>query len=332
VNRRDTVFALLALGAASSAAFAQQQGKVWRVGYLSPNNRPVSIDADYQGALPRGMRELGFVEGKNLVIEWRFAENRRELLAPLAEELVAMRVDIIVTLGSPATAAAQKASASIPIFFIGPSTPVEMGLVKSLARPGGNVTGLSSISTDLAAKRIEMLLVITKSAKPRVSSVAMLVNPLTPAGRISFASSAAAAEKLGVAALRQEATTPQEIESAFAQAKRDKAGALVVQLDAFFDQQSRQIGALSLKHRLPAIASDRMHAESGLLMSYGTSAYDLLYKAASYVDKIFKGAKPADMPVEQPTKLELVINRYTAKALGLAIPQSLLTIADRVIE
>ena len=332
MKRRDAVLALLALAGAPRVAFAQQQGKIWRAGFLSPNNRPVSIDADYQGAFPRGMRELGYVEGKNLVMEWRFAENRRELLAPLAAELAAMKVDVIVTDGSPATLAALKATSSIPIVFIGPGAPVSLGLVKSLARPGGNVTGVSSMTTDLAAKRLEMLLAMTSTALPKVSRVAVLANPRTPASQLSFEETLAAGKKLGVAVQRADASTPKEIESAFAQAMRDKVGALVVLLDAFFQQQTRQIAELSLMYRLPCIGAVSMHAESGLLITYGISMDDLFRRAATYVDKIFKGAKPEDMPVEQPTKLELVINRKTAKTLGLAVPNDLLIRADRVIE
>jgi putative ABC transport system substrate-binding protein len=332
-NRRKLVIALGAGAlAAPLASFAQPQGKVWRVGFLSPNSRPASIEADFQGAFPRAMRERGYVEGKNLAIDWRFAENRRELLDPLAAELVGAKVDVIVTLGSPATFAAQKATSSIPIIFVGPGSPVSIGLVKSLARPGGNTTGLSSMTGDLAAKRMEMLLAMTSTAMPKVSRVAVLVNPRTTASRYSFDATVAAGEKLGVAVQRLEASTPQEIESAFARARRDKAGALVVTLDALYEQQTRQIGELSLTHQMPAIGSDRMHVESGLLMTYGTSLVDLFGHAARYVDKIFKGAKPADVPVEQPTKLELIINGKTAKALGLTIPQSLLISADKVIE
>lgn len=320
----------MALAATPRDVFAQ--GKVWRAGFLSPNNRPASINDDFQGSFPRAMRDFGYVEGKNFAMEWRFAENRRELLATLAAELVQLKVDVIVTLGSPATFAVQKATTSIPIIFVGPGSPVTLGLVKSLAQPGGNTTGLASMTSDLAAKRVEMLLAMTSMVKPKVSRIAVLRNPLTPANRISSDATLAAGEKLGVTVQLLEASTSQEIENAFVRAVREKAGGMVVLMDAFFEQQTRRIGELSVKHRLPAIGPDRMHAESGLLMTYGTSLVDLFGHAARYADKILRGAKPAEMPVEQPTKLELVINRNSAKALGLTIPQSLLIIADRVLE
>ncbi|MSQ71519.1 MAG: ABC transporter substrate-binding protein [Betaproteobacteria bacterium] len=338
-NRRKLVF-VLGAGALTApfGSYAQQPGKpaekIWRVGFLATPNRPASIDSDitYAGLL-RGLRELGYVEGRNLSFEWRFAHNQPELLAPLAAELARLNVDVIVTMGSPATLAAQKATTTIPIVFVGPGDVVGSGLVKSLARPGGNTTGMSSMMSELNPKRLQMLLEMTAAASPKVTRVAYLLNPNTPNNIRSFDGTfLAAAQKLGVELRRSDARTPQEIENGFSAMKRDKVAALLVSLDPFFEQQRSQIGELSLKHRIACMTADPVYAEAGCLMSYGTRITAMFHRASSYVDKIFKGAKPADLPVEQPTRLELVINGRTAKALGLNIPQSLLISTDRVIE
>ena len=319
-------------GTASATPAGAGSTKIWRVGFLAANKRPASIDAHHHGAFARGMRELGYVEGKNLTIEYRYAENRPELLDVLAAELVKQQVDVMVIQGSPPTQAAQRATSTIPLVFVGPGDPVRIGLVKSLARPGGNTTGLSSNTTEISGKRLQLLLEMTAGVVPKISRVAVLTNPHTPAGSLSFEQVRLAAEKLGVALVRMEVSTPQEIDNAFAAMKRDKAGAVYVPLDAFFEQQKDQIAQLALQQRLPCMAPDRMYAQAGCLMSYGGSLEDLFRYAATYVDKIFKGRSPAELPVEQPTQLELFINGKTAKALGLKIPQSLLISAERVIE
>ena len=340
-NRRTL---MLGLGAsaltAPFAALAQQPnapagppGKVWRLGFLADHGRPISIEAHFQGALARGLRELGYVEGKNLAMEYRYAENRPELLNVLATELVQMKVDAIVLFGTIPTKAAQQATSAIPLVFVGPGDPVGFGLVKSLARPGGNTTGLSSMTTDLGPKRLEMLLAMMAPVVPKISQLAVLVNPSAAPTLRYFDGLRTAADKLGVSLKRIDASTPQEIDTAFSSIKRDaKTGAVMVSLNPLFQQQKDQIGELSLKHRLPSMAADRMYAEAGCLMSYGSSLEDMLRYAATYVDKIFKGRKPSELPVEQPTRFELVINGKTAKALGLKIPQSLLISAERVIE
>ena len=330
----------LALGAGallvSLTSFAQQPvapaGKVWRVGFFASNKRPASIDTHFHGAFARGMRELGYVEGKNLTIEYRYAENRPELLDVLAAELVKLKVDVMVIQGSPPTQAAQRATSTIPLVFVGPGDPVRFGLVKSLARPGGNTTGVSTNATEISGKRLQLLLEMTAGVAPKVSRVAVLTNPHTPAHNVTYEQVRVAAEKLGVALVRMEVSTQQEIDNAFAAMKRDKAGAVYVPLDAFFEPQKDQIAQLALKHRLPCMAPDRMHAEAGCLMTYGSSLEDLFRYAATYVDKIFKGRNPSELPVEQPTRLELFINGKTAKALGLKIPQALLISAEKVIE
>ena len=329
-NRRKII---IALGAGALAAplysFAQQQGKVWRVGFLLLFSRPASIESHFISAFPRGMRELGYVEGKNLVIEWRFADGKLDRLPALATELVQLKMDVIVAGGIDAPLALQKATATIPIVMGTSGDPVGSGLVKSLARPGGNITGLTTITGDLVAKRLELLLAIA----PKATRVAILLrDPASPAGSRNLASAQAAGKLRGVTVLPVQARTPQEIDSAFASMRQQKAGALLVSLNPLFEQQRSQIAELTLKHRLPAITADRMYAEAGCLMSYGASLADMFRRSATYVDRIFKGAKPADLPVEQPTKFELVINGKTAKALGLTISQSLRISADQVIE
>ena len=319
-------------GTTSTTPAGAGSAKVWRVGFLAASKRPASIDAHFHGAFARGMRELGYVEGKNLTIEYRYAENRPELLDVLAAELVKLKVDVMVILGSPPTQAAQRATSTIPLVFVGPGDPVRIGLVKSLAQPGGNITGVSSNTNEISGKRLQLLLEMTAGVAPKVSRVAVLTNPHTPANSLGFEQVRVAAEKLGVALVRMEVSTQQEIDNAFAAMKRDKAGAVYVSSDALLQQQKDQIAQLALKHRLPCMSPDRIYAQAGCLMSYGSSLENMYRYAATYVDKIFKGRKPSELPVEQPTKIDLVINGKTAKALGLKIPQALLISADKVIE
>ena len=323
---------LIALGAGALAApfgsFAQPQNKIWRVGFLAARHVDLLDSAGGYGQFRQGMRELGYVEGKNLVIEWRSAEGNNERLAGLAAELVNLKVDVIVTAGTPAISAAQKATTAIPIVMGNIGDPVGSGFVKSLARPASNITGLSSMAGDVYLKQIEMLL----SMVPRLSRVAVLVNPSNMSNVKTSERVQTEGQKRGVKVLRAEAKTPQEIHNAFSIMRRQNADALIVFNDGLFQQQKAQIAELTAKHRLPAVAQDRIYADAGVLMSYGPSLAEQSLRAATYVDKIFKGAKPADLPVEQPTKFELVINGKTAKTLGLAIPQSLLVSADKVIE
>jgi len=327
-NRRKVVVAFGASVLAAPFAIAQQQGKVWRVGFLSQRHVDF-VDSDYYyGPFRQGLRELGYVEGKNLVIEWRSAEGNNERLAGLAAELVNLKVDVIVTAGTPAISAAQKATTAIPIVMGNIGDPVGSGFVKSLARPASNITGLSSMAGDVYLKQIEMLL----SMVPRLSRVAVLVNPSNMSNVKTSERVQTEGQKRGVKVLRGEAKTPQEIHNAFSMMRTQNADALIVFNDGLFQQQKAQIAELTAKHRLPAVAQDRIYADAGVLMSYGPSLAEQSLRAATYVDKIFKGAKPADLPVEQPTKFELVINGKTAKTLGLAIPQSLLVSADKVIE
>ena len=328
-NRRKL---LVALGAAAFGSpltpHAQPQSKVWRVGYLSQRARPDSLESGVFGAFRRGMRELGYVEGKNLEIEWRFADSRYEHLPDLAAELVRLRVDVILSVGTASTGAAQKVTATIPIVMAIAPDPVGSGFVASLARPGGNITGLSNLATDISPKHLEMLL----SMVPKLSRVALLVNPANSSHVVTLKNVQAAAQKKKVIILPAEARTVPEIEKAFSAMVREKAGAVIVARDGLFSQEERQIAELAAKNRLPTIAGNREFVEAGGLISYGPNSADNYRRAATFVDKIFKGAKPSDLPVEQPTIFELVINRKTAKALGLTIPQSLLISVDKVIE
>ena len=330
ITRRQVVIALGA-GAlvAPFGAVAQQSGKVWRVGVLFPNQvRPASPDSGNNRQFARGMRELGYVEGKNLMIEERFANNKFDRLNEMAAELVRLKMDVIVAAASDAPLALQKITTTIPIVMASVGDAVGQGLVKSLARPGGNITGVSTITTELGSKRLELLLTMV----PRLSRVAVLVNPNSPPNIQAFENIQAAAQKRRITIVRADAGTPAEIDQAFALMASEKVGGLIVVLSPFFQQRREQIAQLSAKYRLPSMTADRIYADAGCLMSYGISLRDTFHRAATYVDKIIKGAKPADLPVELPTKFEFIINRNTAKALGLVIPKELLLQADRVIE
>jgi putative tryptophan/tyrosine transport system substrate-binding protein len=326
-NRRKLIVAFGA-GALTAAfgSLAQQQGKVWRVGFLGPRSRPASLEADFYGAFPRGMRELGYVEGGNLGIEWRFAD-KPEQLSVFAAELVRLKVDVIVTGGSAATRAAQKATATIPIIFGSNADPVGSGFVRSLARPGGNISGISVITDELLAKCLEMLLGLA----PKLARVALLRNPVNPAHAGYLEKFRAAARGTGVETVPLEAQTPAEIESAFSTMTRESARGLIVPPDPLFVDQFRRIAELAGRNRLLSASTIREFPEAGGLMSYGPNLEDNYRRAATYVDKILKGAKPADLPVEQPTKFEFIINGRTARTLGLKIPPDLRLRADKVI-
>lgn len=328
MNRRRKL--IIALGAATFAfpLTPHAQAKVWRVGFLSPRNRPASLDTDNFGAFMSAMRELGYVEGKNLVMEWRFGDNKAELLPGLAAELVQLKVDVIVTNGVQTIRAAQKATATIPIVMSNAPDPVGNGFVKSLAHPGGNLTGTSNLNVEISPKRLEMLLGMV----PKLSRVAVLIHPENYSHTTRVKSIEAAARKIGVTILPVQARNPQEIDNAFARMAKEKAGALIVEPDSHFNQQVNQIVGLTVKYRLPAIAGTREFVEAGGLMGYGSNLAEIFRRSAIYVDKILKGANPANLPVEQPTKFELVINGKTAKTLGLKIPNTLLVTADKVID
>ena len=327
MNRRHAIVALVALGAAagSRASLAQQLGKVWRVGFLSLSS--ASLTSPTSDAFLKGMRDLGYVEGKNLVVEWRFADGSFERLPDLAADLVRLKVDVIVAAASAAIGAAQKATTTIPIVMATTGDPVGSGFVKSLARPGGNITGLSNMGGETGGKLVELLL----SVAPQLSRVGVLVTPTSTTYRAISESVQGAAQSAGVKTLVVEASTPQEIENAFAMMARGNAGAVIVGAAPFFSLRRRQIAELAIRYRMPSIFGSRAYVEAGGLMSYGQKPAENFLRAASYVDKIFKGAKPSDLPVEQPVALELLINLKTAKALGLTIPQTILLRADELI-
>jgi putative ABC transport system substrate-binding protein len=277
-------------------------------------------------ALRQRLRELGYVEGKNIVIEYRYAEGKLERLPDLAAELVRLKIDVIVTTGQPVLAA-KKASATIPIVFAAANDPVGTGLVSSLAQPGGNITGLSVMSPDLNGKRLELL----KEAFPKVARVAFLWGSGGTRGNLPLTEMEAAAKALGLKLLSLAVRSLDDFESAFARAKREGAQALITIPGSLINTQQRQVLDFAAKNWLPAMYPDSEWVEAGGLMSYAPSYTDLFRRAADYVDKILKGTKPADLPVEQPTKFEFLINLKTAKQIGMTIPANVLVRADRVI-
>jgi putative ABC transport system substrate-binding protein len=323
---RLLVIVILVLGllAAPLAVEAQPAGKVYRVGYMSlaPGLSPRSE------AFRQGLRDLGYVEGQNITIEYRWAQGKPARLRDLAAELVRLKVDVIVTGGPTATRAAKEATNTIPIVMGFDADPVEAGFVTSLARPGGNITGTAILSPELSAKRLELL----KEASPGIFRVAVFSNPAEPVTPLNLRATQVAALALRVQLQFLEVQGLDDFEGAFRAARRERADALIMLPDYFMLFFQKRLVELAAKDRLPAIHWDRGFAEAGGLMAYGASDRDLHRRAAAYVDKILKGAKPGDLPVEQPTKFELIINRKTAKALGLTIPQSLLLRADEIIE
>ena len=325
--RRRTLLALVALSVAPLATIAQQSGKSWRVGFLSLR-RIETLDSDFFGEFSRGMRELGYIEGKNLVVEWRSAGGKVDRLPNLAAGLVQQKVDVIVAAGAQAVRAAQTATTRIPIVMGTAGDPVGSGFVKNLAHPGGNITGLSDISSDVSPKLLDLLLGVV----PNLAHIAVLVNPDNSSHITLLKSVRTAAEKAGVTITPITARNSREIDAAFVAIEKSKNKALIATADAFFNQQSRQIAELAAKHRVPVISGFWQYVDAGGLMSYGQNFGDNFRRAAVFVDKILKGAKPSDLPVEQAIKVEFLVNLRTAKALGLKIPSSLLYRADRVIE
>ena len=323
------IVAVLLLVVAPLTARAQPAGKVWRIGYLSLTSDSESYKP-WLAALRDGLRDLGYVDGENIIIEPRYAAGQVERLSPLAAELVRLKVDVLVTAPAGSALAARSASRTIPIVFIGEPDPVGTALVASLAHPGGNVTGLADAQADLVPKRLELL----KQVVPSVTRVGILWSPANPGTAPQVRIAEGAAPTLGLTVLPVAVKGPRrdDLDRAFATIERERLGSLFVIGDSTLGVQRDRLAELSIKHRLPTSASHRRWTEGGLLMSYGTDFVDLFRRSASLVDRILRGAKPADLPVEEPTKFELVINMHTAKALGLAISPSLLSRADRVIE
>ena len=310
------------------AATAQPAGKLPRIGVLWPWEPSATMA--YSDALREGLRDHGYIEGQTLATEWRFAEKGgTQQLPQLAAELVARKVEVIVAPNTPAALAARQATTIIPIVFVLVQDPVGTGLVASLARPGGNLTGLTNISPDITGKRLALL----KEAVPRATRVAVLTNPTRALTNAQVLEEAApAARSLGLQLRIVEASNPTSFARAFATMKRERSDALFIVGDTMLFDQAAPLAELALKARLPSMGWTKEIAGAGHLLSYGPNQSDLLRRSGSYIAKILRGARPSDLPVEQPTKIELVINAKTAKALGLTIPPTLLLRADQVIE
>ena len=322
MKRREFIAATAALLVSLRRSLAQ--GARRRVGFLAMD----VVEPTVQKAWLEGLRNHGWIDGRNLIIEYRYAPSQDRLPA-FAAELVALSPDLLIAPNTQAAVALKSATASIPIVFVGVGDPVSLGLVQSLSRPGGNITGLASINPGFTGKEIETL----REMVPTASKIAVLANPGNPVHRRVVAEELPqTAQKLGVALPIVEATTAEELDIAFASAAAQQPDAIIVFGDALTFNNAARVTALAAKHRLPAIYISRLFATNGGLISYGLDVPDLFFRAGGYVDKILKGTKPADLPVEQPTKFELVINMNTAKALGLTIPPTLLARADEVIE
>ncbi len=316
----------LSLLAAPLTADAQPPTHVHRIGVLSALGTTPGRDPFVEAFL-EGMRALGYVEGQNLVIEYRGTEGQHERFPALAAELVRLKVDVLLVGPTPAALALKNATTTIPIVMMGGGDPVGSGLVASIARPGGNITGLAVLDPEVVGKQLEFL----KDVLPTVSRVAVLWNPANPLHALLVRAADVAAQALGVQLHLVEARGPEAFDRAFAAMTSAHAGALLVLGDAMFFEHRRRLIELAATRRLPTMHNIRPFVEAGGLMAYGPSAFDLRRRAAIYVDKILKGAKPADLPVEQPTKFDLVLNLKTAKALGITMPPSLLLLADEVI-
>jgi len=308
------------------AAEAQRAGKVYRIGFLG-NSTP-ALEANLVGRFREGLRDLDYVEGLNVLIEYRWAEGHYERFPALITELIALKLEVIVTAGTPASLAVKKATTSISLVMVAVGDPVATGLVASLARPGGNITGLTSIAEEMEGKRLELL----REVAPKVSHIAVLWNAGSPIQVIQEREMQAAIRVVGMKILSLGVRTAEQIEDAFATMVRERPGALFVLADRLFLHHRTRIMDFAAQHRLPGVHAYRELVEAGGLMSFGPSYAGMHRRAAYFVDRILRGAKPADLPVERPSKFDLVINLKTAKALGLTIPPSLLQRADHVIE
>jgi putative ABC transport system substrate-binding protein len=327
VHRRAFISTLAGgLLAAPLAAGAQQAGKVYRIGMLE--TRSTLLNAANIDAFRQGLRELGYKEGQNLEIVYRSSDGHNERFPGLANELVRLKVDLILTRGTPAALAAKSATRTIPVVMAASGAPVESGLVASLGRPGGNVTGLSSVIAELSAKQVALL----REMVPRLARVAAIFNMGNPSIPAQWTAVDASARSLGIEPQLLDVRRPEDLQTAFAAAAKQRTEALIVGLDGVTQANLRPIADLAVKHRLPSIYPAKEYVEVGGLITYGASDLHMYHRAAAFVDKILKGAKPGDLPVEQPTKFELVINLKTAKALGLTIPDSLLRRADEVVQ
>jgi len=327
MKKRIIGFALSAvLLAVSVSAQAQQSGKIPRIGFLG--NSTLDLEANLVGPFREGLRALGYVEGKNILIEYRWAEGKYERFPALIGELVAQKVEIIVTAGTPASLAVKKAAPSIPLVMIAVGDPIGTGLIESLANPGGNATGLTSMAVDLEGKRLELL----REVIPKLSHVAVFWNPTNPFQANSEKELQAAARAFKMKVLSLGVQAPEQFDNAFATIRKERPRALLVLADRLFLHHRTRIMEFAIKNRLPGVYAYVELVEAGGLMSYGPSYADMHRRAATFVDKILKGRKPSDLPVEQPMKFELVINLKAAKQIGLTVPQWTLMKADKVIK
>jgi putative tryptophan/tyrosine transport system substrate-binding protein len=324
VRRRDFIV-LLGVSASSwsLSAHAQQPPKIYRLGYLAPARITNLIEA-----LQTGLRELGYVEGKNLKIEYRFGGHDPEALGRLAAELVALGPDAIVTVASPPAIVAKRATTTIPIVMATAADPLRSGIIGSLAHPGGNITGVTLFGSELSRKRVEVL----KEALPGIAHIAVLGSATNAFSQFSWEDTQPVARQMGIEPRLFMVREPDELAGAFAAMQRTSAEAVIVLSDAMFNTWRRQINGLAIEHRLPAMYEAREYVEDGGFICYGPNLAEVTRHSAALVDKVLKGARPADLPIEQPTKFELIINLKTAKALGLTLPASLLARADEVIE
>jgi ABC-type uncharacterized transport system substrate-binding protein len=324
MKRREFITLLGGAAAWPVAARAQQAGSRYTVGTLTAGNDNSALNT----VLVAALRELGWIEGKNVVFEHRYADNRLETLPELTADLVRLKVDVIATAGTLAPLAAKRGTSTIPIVMLAAGDPLGSGLVASLARPGGNVTGMSLMAPDLGGKRLELL----KEVLPQLARVAVLWNAANPYSALVFKETQAAGRTLGIEVQSLEVRAPDDFDGAFEAARRQRPDALITVEDPLTVSHRKRIADFTVGQQLPSLHGVREFAAAGGLMSYGASLPDLFRRAAGYVDKILRGAKPADLPVQQPSKFELVINLETAKALGLDIPTTLLARADEVIE
>jgi len=327
MHRRKFVIGLAALGAPCIARSAlAQQGRTYRIGILDYGSE--AARAVWWKPFRARLQELGYVEGKNLQIESRFAGGSIERLPALADELVARRVDLIVTAGSAAAFAAKKATTTIPIVMTTGPDPVRLGLVASFARPGGNVTGLTSIASDLSGKRLELI----RTLLPKASRVAVVFDGESRASQLSATESEAAAPPLGMTILKRGARDVADVEAAFKEMREARADVVILVASAAFFSHRKRLADVALQHRLPTVTGGQEYVEAGFLIGYGADFPDIFRRAAEYVDRILKGAKPGDLPIERPSKFELVINLKTAKSLGITIPSDLAFRADHLIQ
>src|SRR5438093_4295460 len=327
MNKKILLSAAIIVMAVAYQANAQERGKIPHIGILLPSAPSTAADANLE-AFRQGLRDLGYVEGRNIILEYRWAENREDQYPALVAELIRLKVDIIYTSSTPAVIVAKQATNAIPIVFPVSSDPVSVGIVDSLARPGGNATGLSSMASDLWPKRMELL----KEAFPKVSRLAMIWNSANPGMKLRARETLASAGSLGVTVQDRGVPDLDGLESVFVTLSKDRPDALLTMVDPFTRLHLKRILEFAAKNRLPAMYEDRSFVEAGGLISYGPWNAELYRRSATYVDKILKGANPAELPVEQPMKFELVINLKTAKQIGLIIPPNVLARVDRVIK